>query len=145
MSYLDYKFKKQENIDKRDDVFNNTFELMKKYYKEQKLSVLSTIRKQYKITPARLKQGNSQETQNIREFTLYMMVFYSRDSLEKIANEFDNITLKDLSLIQTNQSLHQKYDQQVRKFLEYYKEGWISNQIQTTAFSEEFSMLLEES
>ena len=140
MLYSNYKFKIKENQEKWNEECSNVYANMKQYYKKRGMNVLSVIRKIYRITPARLKIDNSLEIAEIRNFALYMMVNYSGKTIEDISNDFSNITIKDLEYMLDNDILEIKYEDKIKRFFDYYKEGYLSNIYQHIAFHEDIDL-----
>lgn len=141
--YYDYKFKSKENQDKWDDILKNVYHYMKLDFTKNGVNVYSQIRRMYNITPARLKKDGSDAIKNIRNFTLYMLVHFSKQDLKEIANEFVDVTIKDLEMIKNDKTLDLKYDEEIKMFLDYYKEDYLSNTYQCMAASEEMMHICE--
>jgi len=139
MMYSNYEIKLKENQDKWNDECENVYNSMKQYYKKRGTNVLSIIRKMYRITPARLKMDNSLEISETRNFTLYMLVNYSGKTIEDISNDFSNITEKDLEYMMDNKILEIKYEDKIRNFFDYLKDGYLSNIYQHIAFADDVS------
>ena len=135
----------QQTQNKWDKICNDVYHHMKEDFKKTKQlqSILSDIRKLYKITPARLKKDTSKETQDIRLFTLYLLVNYSLATFEQIVEQFDGITIKTLEDIQNDTTLDTKYKTQIKEFLDISKDGFLSNIYQNLAFYDDINKFLE--
>ena len=98
----------------------NIYEYMKYDCSSCGVDVLKYISQIYNMSIKELID-NKNDTNNIKEFVLYMMVNYSALSTEDIALQFEGIALEDLNCFKNDKILEKKYKTQIKIFFDQFK------------------------
>ena len=117
-------FKLQTTKNQWEEFCRNIYEHMKQDCLNCKVDVLKYINQIYNMSIKELID-NKNDTNNIREFVLYMMVNYSALKIEDIASEFESITLEDLNYLKNDKILEKKYETQIKIFFDQFKDKYM--------------------
>lgn len=135
-----YELKLKVSRDKYHDICRNVDYCMKEDYKKIGVDVFAQIERMYKITPATLKEEVTPHTLRIRDFTLFMLVNYSKLSLDEIVDKFVNIRIEDLECMKDDKILYIKYEKQIYSFFRFYIDEYLDTIYKVLARIEEMTI-----
>ena len=120
--FNDYVFKSEATKQQWKDFLENLDEEIRLSYmgRMSSLSILINFRRCFNITPYALKNSKSIEHADYRLFALYLLVHYSKDTLNDIADDF-NTSIDELQSIRSNQYLHLEYEVKIKTYFEPLK------------------------
>lgn len=134
--FYDYEFKTEATKKKWKDFLDNIDEEMKLSYKRRSsLSILINFKRSFNITPYTLRHSQKNEHADHRKFALYLLVHYSKDTLDDIANDF-NTSIDEIQSVKSNEDLHAEYVEKIKMFFEPLKAGFKEGRRTSLAFSE---------
>jgi len=117
-------FKLQITQKQWEEFCRNIYEHMKQDCSSCGVDVLKYISKIYKLSIKELIYDKN-NTNNIREFVLYMMVNYSALKIEDIVLQFQDTTLEDLNCLKDDKILEKKYETQIKIFFDQFKDEYM--------------------
>lgn len=123
-AFYDYQFKTDATKKEWKHFMDNIDERIRLAYKgRNSIAVLINFKKCFNITPYTLRHSKKVEHADLRKFALYLLVHYSKDTLDDIANDF-NTSIDELQSIKSNQDLHLEYEEKIKMFFEPLKEDF---------------------
>ena len=117
-------FKIQTTQNQWEEFCRNIYEHMKYDCLNCKVDVLKYISQIYNMSIKELID-NKHNTNNLREFVLYMMVNYSTLKIEDIVLQFQDTTLEDLNCLKDDKILEKKYETQIKIFFDQFKDEYM--------------------
>lgn len=120
--FYDYEFKTEVSKLQWKEFLANIDEEIRLSYmgRISTLPILSNFKKCFNITPYSLRNSDKLEHVEHRRFALYLLVHYSKDTLEDIANDF-HTSIDELQSIKSNQDLYLEYEEKIKIFFEPLK------------------------
>lgn len=133
----DYEFKTEASMQQWKDLLANIDEEIRLSYRNRisTLLILINFKKCFNITPYSLRNSDKLEHVEHRKFALYLLVNYSKETLDDIANDF-NASIDELQCIKSKQNLHLEYEEKIRIFFEPLKENFLEARRTEFALSE---------
>lgn len=143
-TFYDYEFKTDATKKKWKHFMDNIDERMRLAYKgRNSITVLINFKKCFNITPYTLRHSKKIEHTDLRKFALYLLVHYSKETLDDIANDF-NTSIDELQSIKSNQDLDLEYEEKIKIFFEPLKANFIECTGSNYAFYEVMLEVIDE-
>lgn len=142
--YYDYEFQTDEFKEQYLDFLQHADEEIQLSYGKNAsmLQILRIYKKVFGITPISLRSRNDKEVIEHRNFVLYLLLYFSKESSTSIT-EYLNVSEEFLQTLRDDNSLHEIYKEKTKLFFDLNKAEYIFNKRSQFAMAEEISMALK--